>query len=79
MAKIAYFSGISVISLEISASEELFSDSGKWPFHTPPIHTPTKCRPTKFLEVSAWLPLQILTVIFLIVLKRGGVFIEQCW
>ena len=21
------------------------SDSGKWPFHTPPIHTPTKCRP----------------------------------
>ena len=21
------------------------TDSGKWPFHTPPIHTPTKCRP----------------------------------
>ena len=30
---------------EISASEKYFSDSGKWPFHTPPIHTPTKCRP----------------------------------
>ena len=32
--------------LEISASEEHFSDSGKLPFHTLPIHTPTKCRPT---------------------------------
>ena len=31
--------------LQISASEKYFSDSGKWPFHTPPIHTPTKCRP----------------------------------
>ena len=31
-----------------SASEKYFSDSGKWPFHTPPIHTPTKCRPTQF-------------------------------
>ena len=36
--------GISGIFLEISASEKYFSDSGKWPFHTPPIHTPTKCR-----------------------------------
>ena len=25
--------------------QNYFSDSGKWPFHTPPIHTPTKCRP----------------------------------
>ena len=25
----------------ISASEKYFSDSGKWPFHMPPIHTPT--------------------------------------
>ena len=24
---------------------KIFSDSGKWRFHTPPIHTPTKCRP----------------------------------
>ena len=39
------FCGISGIFLEISASEKYFSDSGKWPFHTPPIHTPTKCRP----------------------------------
>ena len=23
----------------------LISDSGEWPFHTPPIHTPTKGRP----------------------------------
>ena len=39
------FCGNSRVSLEISASEKYFSDSGKWPFHTPPIHTPTKCRP----------------------------------
>ena len=43
------FCGISCIFLEISASEKMFSDSGKWPFHAPPIHTPihtpTKCRP----------------------------------
>ena len=26
--------------LQISASEKYFSYSGKWPFHTPPIHTP---------------------------------------
>ena len=29
--------------------KKYFSNSGKWPFHTPPIHTPTKCRP-KFRE-----------------------------
>ena len=29
-----------------SASEKYFLDSGKCPFHTPPIHTPTKRRPT---------------------------------
>ena len=34
------FCGISRISLEISASEKHLLDSGKWPFHTPPIHTP---------------------------------------
>ena len=39
------FCGISGIFLEISGSEKYFPDSGKWPFHTPPIHTPTKCRP----------------------------------
>ena len=39
------FCGISRIFVESSASEKYFSDSGKWPFHTPPIHTPTKCRP----------------------------------
>ena len=37
--------GNSGIFVENSASEKYFSDSGKWPFHTPPIHTPTKCRP----------------------------------
>ena len=26
--------------MQISGSEKYFSDSGKWPFHTPPIHTP---------------------------------------
>ena len=31
------FCGISGIFLENSASEKYFSDSGKWPFHTPPI------------------------------------------
>ena len=36
------FCGISGIFLEISASEKSFS---KWPYNTPPIHTPTKCRP----------------------------------
>ena len=41
------FCGISGIFLESSASEKYFSDSGKWPFHTP-IHTPTKCRPKDF-------------------------------
>ena len=40
------FCGISGIFLEHSASEKYFSDSEKWPFHTPPIHTPTKCRPS---------------------------------
>ena len=39
------FCGISGIFPKNSASEKYFSDSGKWPFHTPPIHTPTKCRP----------------------------------
>ena len=41
------FCGISGIFLENSVSEKYFSDSGKWPFHTPPIHTPTKCRPNQ--------------------------------
>ena len=36
--------GILGIFPKNSASEKYFSDSGKWPFHTPPIHTPTKCR-----------------------------------
>ena len=35
------FCGISGIFLQISASEKSFLDSGKWPFRTPPIHTPT--------------------------------------
>ena len=43
------FCGISGTFLELLASEKYFSDSGKWPFHTPPIHTPTKCRPS-FLQ-----------------------------
>ena len=34
------------IFLQISASEKYFSDSGKLPFHTLPIHTPTKCLPS---------------------------------
>ena len=25
--------------------KNVFSDSGKWPFRAPPVHTPTKCRP----------------------------------
>ena len=33
-------------SSDFLASEKLFSDSGKWPFHTPPIHTTTKRWPT---------------------------------
>ena len=45
------FCGVSGIFLQISASEKYFSDSGKWPFHTPPIHTPTKCRPIWFLVI----------------------------
>ena len=45
-AKNRSFCGISEMFLQISASEKYFSDSGTWPFHTPPIHTPTKCRPT---------------------------------
>ena len=36
-----FFCGNPRILLEISASEKYFSDSGKWSFHTPPIHTPT--------------------------------------
>ena len=40
------FCGISGILLE---TEKYFSDSGRWPFHTPPFHTPTKCRPIIFL------------------------------
>ena len=39
------FSGISGILLQILASERYFSDSRKWPFRMPPIHTPTKCPP----------------------------------
>ena len=30
--------------LQISASEKYFPGSGEWQFHTPPIHTPPKCR-----------------------------------
>ena len=30
--------------------KNIFSDSGKWPFHTPPIHTPTKRRPRSIGE-----------------------------
>ena len=37
---------------EISATEKYFSDSGKCPFHTPPIHTPTKW-PAKFRAAMA--------------------------
>ena len=39
------FCRISGIFVENSASEKYFSESAKLPFHTPPIHTPTKCRP----------------------------------
>ena len=51
------FCGISGIFLEISASEKYFSDSGKWPFHTPPKglenrrnevkSLPPQCRPLR--------------------------------
>ena len=47
MAKIALSVEFQGFFHEISPSEKYFSDSGKWPFHTPPIHTPTKCRPRK--------------------------------
>ena len=30
---------------QTSASEKDVSDSGKWPFHTPPTHAPTMCQP----------------------------------
>ena len=43
--KIALSAAFQGFFVEISASEKYFSDCGKWPFHTPPIHTPTKCRP----------------------------------
>ena len=49
-SKSLFFCGNSRILLEISASEKYFSDSGKWSSHTPPIHTPTKCRPIFFFE-----------------------------
>ena len=48
------FCGISRIFLQNSASEKYFSDSGKLPFHAPPIHTPTKCRPNLSLD-QEWL------------------------
>ena len=52
------FCGIAGIYLQISGSENYFSDSGKWPFHTPPIHTPTKCQPINitflFWSGSGW-------------------------
>ena len=37
-------------SRKIRPLKKYFSDSGKWPFHTPPIHTPTKCRPNDELR-----------------------------
>ena len=40
--KFSSFCGIRGIFLQISASDKYFSGSGKWPFHTPPVHTPTK-------------------------------------
>ena len=43
------------IFLQISDSEKYFSGSGKWQFHTPPIHTFTKCRPTRLVSVK-WDP-----------------------
>ena len=32
--------------------KKYFLDSGKWPFHTPQIHTPTECRPKICMHVS---------------------------
>ena len=53
------FCGIAGIFLQISAPEKDFPDSGKWPFHTPPIHTPTKCRPNTLREGKpGWIPNQ---------------------
>ena len=45
------FCGIYRILLQLSAFETKFSDTGKWSFHTPPIHTPTKCRPKLGFEL----------------------------
>ena len=40
------FCGISGIFLQNSAlKKKYFSESGRWPFHTPPFHTPTGRRP----------------------------------
>ena len=63
------FCGIPGIFLEISASEKYFSDPRKWPFHTPPIHTPNKCRPIfspakACLSEIMLLRMQILFVLF---------------
>ena len=46
------FCGISRIFLEISASDKYFSRSGKWPFHTQAIHTPTKRRPNYYRALT---------------------------
>ena len=38
----------------IPASQEICLDSGESPFHTPPIHTPTECRPSSgSLKISS--------------------------
>ena len=49
MAKIALSGEFQGFFWEISAPEKYFSDSGKWLFHTPPIHTPPKGRPSNSL------------------------------
>ena len=61
------FCGISGIFLAIWASETYVSDSGKWPFHTPLIHTPTKCRPNGLsnlgTEFTTNVPMYVLGVL----------------
>ena len=54
LAKVALSAEFQGFFLENAASEKYFSDSGEWPFHTPPIHTPTKCRPIMICQLTPW-------------------------
>ena len=54
--KIALSAEFQGFSWKIRPLKNIFRSLEKWPFHTPPIHTPTKCQPKNvFGKLWLWL------------------------